>query len=223
MICGCMRDWGDLCGPFSPQGQMVFQPGLVQQIEAQPGPQRDPGRAETWPGDTDAHTVTGSGVSAWWLPGVLNFLRLKPTTRWVSSYPSSGGARAPQRGWHLASVGVVHVCGMTGRQASSGGFRRLEVEELAVRAGRGAGPRQPPAPDWSFGLCRSSCLCCTWRGGLEQQTREGPYLSAPASLRPSHTLLRGVCFYVLRFITLTKQLTIFGDKRQGQLGQRGIS
>lgn len=59
-----------------------------------------------------------------------------------------------------------------------------------------------------------------WPGAAN---REGPYLSAPASLRPSHTLLRGVCFYVLRFITLTKQLTIFGDKRQGQLGQRGIS
>lgn len=127
--------------------------------------------------------------------------------------------------WHPppTRVGGVHVCGMAGRQASSGGFRRLEVEELAVRAGRGAGPRQPPAPDWSFGLCRSSCLCCTWRGGLEQQTREGPSLSAPASPRPSHTLLRGVCFYVSRFITLTKQLTIFGDKRQGQLGRRGIS
>lgn len=36
---------------FLGRARWLFQPGLVQQIDSRPG-LRDPGRVETWPGDS---------------------------------------------------------------------------------------------------------------------------------------------------------------------------
>lgn len=67
---------------FLGRARWLFQPGLVQQIDARPQPQEP---RESGNEARRQRTVIRPGVSAWWFPGVLNFLCLKPMTLQISS------------------------------------------------------------------------------------------------------------------------------------------
>lgn len=82
-----------------------------------------------------------------------------------------------------------------------GGFRRLGVKDLAVRAGRAAGPR-PPLPQTCLASCAAPAGSVTRvEVAWSPEPDRGLFECTLASPGASHALRGGACFYVLRFIS----------------------
>lgn len=102
------------------------------------------------------------------------------------------------------------------------GFRRRDVEGLAVGTRRAGGARPPPAPDRSFRLGHSSWLCCTWRGGLEPRTRgDRAFRIRPSESQGLPHVPQRACFCGLKFNALLKYLTILGHKKARSVRGKG--
>ena len=110
-------------------------------------------------------TVTRPGVTAWWLPGVLNFLCLEPMTHrfLLNQAPEErarhcGAGSRPDAGWRCAHRwGGWLASSLWGVQEAGGGTR--------------AGPRLPLALDCSYRLQLALLPVVRWLGA--SNPREG--------------------------------------------------
>ena len=165
----------------------AFQPGLVQQIDARPGP---PGPRASGNEARRRRTVTRPGVPAWWLPGVLNFLCLEPVTHrfLLNQAPEErghhcGAGSRPDAGWRCA-----HRWG--GRLASS----LWGVQEAG--GGTRAGPRLPLALDCSYRLQLALLPVVRWLGATNP--REGLPPQPQRMPGPPTRSSEGTAFFFVR-------------------------
>lgn len=213
---GGERWFGGVCGTraislrlFLGRARSLIQQGLIQQIDQQPGPVRYSGRAGTWPGDCAAYghlaVECQLGSSQVYLTCfVSNQQPHRPLSFWLTQAPEERGRHRGAGNLTAASQAALEVC--VGWPAGEpppppGGFRRLGVKDLAVRAGRAAGPR-PPLPQTCLASCAAPAGSVTRvEVAWSPEPDRGLFECTLASPGASHALRGGACFYVLRFIS----------------------